>query len=189
MKRLLIQIPFCILFFVLNGCSNTSSEQRSEISTSEKKEEILDSTSMEVVSLIEESNNYLQNRDFDGDGINDHLSFNYTGGAHCCYKMILKLSSVKDTIKYPFEMDGGYGFGIVDGSQHDQFDIDDYDKDGLPEIFMEISTYNGEKYPIEPEWTSKYGIKSNYIIFDYDDGKIVLEDYDTKIHITKPKLH
>ncbi|MBL4704935.1 MAG: hypothetical protein JKY54_10460 [Flavobacteriales bacterium] len=63
-----------------------------------------------------------KNRDFDGDSINDYLSFNYTGGSHCCYKMILKLSSVKDTIKYPFEMDGGYGFGIVDGSQHDQFD-------------------------------------------------------------------
>lgn len=144
---------------------------------------------MIVQALIEESKNYLQNRDFDGDKINDHMSFNYTGGAHCCYKMTLKLSSIKDTVQYPFEMDGGYGFGIVDGSQHDQFDIDDYDKDGLPEIFMGISTYNGEKYPIDPKWTSMYGIKSNYIIFNYHDGKILLEDYDIKKHIIKAKFH
>lgn len=189
MKRLLKQIRFCLLFFVLIGCNNISYNQDTEISTSEKKEELLDSTLIDVESLIEESKNYLENRDFDGDKISDYLFFDYTGGAHCCYKMTLKLSSIKDTIKYPFEMDGGYGFGIVDGSQHDQFGIDDYDKDGLPEIFMGISTYNGEINPIDSEWMKKYGIKSNYIIFNYTDGKIVLEDYDEKKHIIKPKLY
>lgn len=183
MKQLFIQALFYLLIFILSGCNNFSSEE----SVIGKTEEITDAMFKEDKSLIEESKNYLQNRDFDGDKIDDYLSFNYTGGAHCCYKMILKLSSEKDTIEYPFEMDGGYEFGIVDGSQHDKFNIDDYDKDGLPEIFMEISTYNGEKYSIDTEWTIKYGIKSNDIIFNYSNGKIVIEDYDEKKHIKKSK--
>lgn len=179
MKQLPILALVCVLFFALIACSNTSSEQSVVSSTSEKEVEISDSTP------IDESENYLENRDFDGDKISDHLSFHFTGGAHCCYKMVLKLSSLKDTIKYPFEMDGGYVFG-VDGSQPEQFNIGDFDEDGLPEIFMRISTYNGEEYPIDPELTSEYGIKSNHIIFNYSNGAIVLEDYDEKKHITKP---
>ncbi len=189
MKHYFTYINICTLFLLLNGCDNSLSQQNVEKSITEKKDEFSDTSLLEIEPLIEESKNYLQNRDFDGDKINDYLSFIYSGGAHCCYKMTLKLSSIRDTIKYPFEMDGGYGFGIVDGSVHDQFDIDDYDQDGLPEIFMGISTYNQEIYSIDPEWTSKYGIKTNYIIFNYSDGEIILEDYDTKKHITKNKHH
>lgn len=187
MKQYFTYLNIFLLFLLLNGCNNSTSEQKVEKDITENKETISDTALLEVEQLIQESINYLQNRDFDGDKINDYLSFYYTGGAHCCYKMVLKLSSIEDTIKYPFEMDGGYGFGIVDGSQHDHFDIDDYDQDGLPEIFMGISTYNGEKFSIDPEWTSKYGIKTNYIIFNYIDGEIVLEDYDKKKHIAKHK--
>lgn len=151
------------------------------------KENEFDIVINEVESLIQESENYLENRDFDGDSISDYLSFSYTGGAHCCYKMSIKLSSQKDTIKYPFEMDGGYGFGIVDGSQHDHFSIDDFDQDGLAEIFIEIATYNGEKYAIEKEWTDDYGITTNYIVFDYQDGEIVIMDYDKEKHNIKKK--
>ena len=44
---------------------------------------------------------------------------------------------------FPFEMDGDY-IGDVDNSQPDQFDIRDIDNDGLPEIEMQIQTYNGQ---------------------------------------------
>jgi hypothetical protein len=121
----------------------------------------------------------------DGDSISDFISFDYSGGAHCCYTLSLKLSSRKDTIHYPFEMDGGYGFGIVDGSNHDQFNIADYDNDGLPEIFLGHSTYNGEPYEIDKNWTKEYGIKTNYIIFDYVNGKIELSDYDSLKYVIK----
>lgn len=144
----------------------------------------------EVEELIKESENYLQDRDFDGDQFPDAVSFSYSGGAHCCYQLRLKLSSMSDTLQYPFEMDGGYGFGIVDGSQADQFCVEDVDGDGLPEIFMMISTYNAEVSPIDKEWTKEYGITSNYIIFDYANGKVHVMDYDSTLHKIplKPRL-
>ena len=77
-------------------------------------------------------------------------------------------------------IDGGYSFGIVDGSQDGHFNIKDYDQDGLVEIFMAISTYNGEAYPIEQEWINEYGIHTNYILFDFIEGKMVLKDYNDK---------
>lgn len=131
----------------------------------------------ETTSLINESENYLENRDFDGDNKSDYIYFSYSGGAHCCYRMNLKLSSKKDTIHYPFEMDGGYSFGIVDGSQTNQFEIKDFDKDGLPEIFMCISSYNGETFKIDPKWTEEFGIKTNRILFDFHDRAVRLSDY------------
>ncbi|TPN85938.1 hypothetical protein [Aquimarina algicola] len=127
-------------------------------------------------SMIEESKNYLKNRDLDGDKIYDKILFQYSGGGHCCYTMTLYLSSLDRMITYPFEMDGGYLFG-VDGSNPEHFYIDDYDDDGLPEIFMEISTYNGEKYPLNKKWIKKYGFKTHYILFDFLEGKIVIKDY------------
>lgn len=184
MKKIGAYISFLSLLAILVGCK--CSEKNTEKNSVGIKQ-TSETTANEVESLISESENYLKNRDFDGDMMDDYLSFSYTGGAHCCYKMSIKLSSKKDTINYPFEMDGGYGFGIVDGSQHDQFDIDDFDQDGLPEIFMGISTYNGEKYPIEEEWTREYGITTNYIIFDYYENEIRVIDYDSKRHTLKAK--
>ena len=126
-------------------------------------------------------------RDLDGDQLRDHISFRYTGGAHCCYKMAIKLASLRDTLKFPFEMDGGFTYGIVDGSQPDRFEIDDYDQDGLPEIFMEISTYNGQTYPIEKKWNHRYGITSHHLIFAYQKGKLKLLDFDPLLHKKKRK--
>lgn len=186
MKRIVPNITFILVLLTLMACGGS---ERNVKKGSVEVKEAPDTNVNEVESLLKESENYLKNRDFDGDKISDHMSFSYSGGAHCCYKMGLKLSTKKDTIKYPFEMDGGYGFGIVDGSRHDQFNIDDYDQDGLAEIFMGISTYNGEKYPIDKKWTDEYGIKTNYIIFDFHEGEVVLSDYDMKKHTTKPKLH
>ncbi|WP_158655245.1 hypothetical protein [Flavivirga eckloniae] len=130
-----------------------------------------------VDSKHEEKRSYLKHRDFDGDGIMDKILFDFSGGAHCCYKMSLYISSLSKTITYPFEMDGGY-LGGVDGSQPNQFEIKDYDQDGLPEIFMLISTYNGEKYPVEKRWTKKYGIKTNTILFDFFEENMLVKDYN-----------
>lgn len=188
MRKTSEYLYYCILIILISGCSGSRHQQiHDTINDKGETDQPADTSVKDIQSFVDESEQYLKNRDLDGDGISDDILFDYTGGAHCCYKLSLKLSSMEETISYPFEMDGGYGFGIVDGSQHDHFDIDDYDNDGLPEIFMGISTYNGEIYPIESEWTEKYGIKSNYILFDYRDGKIVLLDYDKKKHLSKPK--
>jgi len=127
-------------------------------------------------SIADESIAYTQNRDLDGDGIGDEIYFDFTGGAHCCYLLSLDLSTQDSLFTYPFEMDGGYIFD-VDGSLPDHFRIEDFDKDGLPEIFMEIYTYNGEITPVEKEWTRDYGITTNYILFDFKEGAMQVRDY------------
>ena len=167
-----------VLLILLGSCERPQEKSKQSIHK-ETEEPVVD----EIEAFIEESRNYLENRDFDGDNLSDFLYFDYSGGAHCCYTMSLKLSTLEDTLHYPFEMDGGYGFGIVDGSQYDQFHVEDYDNDGLPEIFMMISSYNGEKYPVLKEWTQEYGFSTNYILFDFKNNAVSITDYDSLIHI------
>lgn len=156
------------LFILLISCSNFKST----------KEEFANESEVDSLQLIiEESQSFLENRDLDGDGKSDKIFFDYTQGAHCCYLMSLMLSSDSLVIKYPFEMDGGYLFG-VDGSMPDHFYIKDYDGDNLPEIFMEIYTYNGRKSPLEKSWIKEYRIKTNYILFDYHNGKMNVMDFE-----------
>ncbi|MCI5058436.1 MAG: hypothetical protein MRY83_20155 [Flavobacteriales bacterium] len=138
----------------------------------------VDSILLEMEEQISESFDYLKNRDLDGDKLADAISFDYSGGAHCCYKMTLKLTTQKTEISFPFQMDGGYMYG-VDGTYHDKFRVEDFDHDGRDEIFMKIESYNYELYDIPKKWTRKYGIKTNYILFDFDKG--VLNVRDTEI--------
>jgi hypothetical protein len=65
---------------------------------------------------------------------------------------------------------------IVGRIIHDKFDIQDYDKDGLPEIKMMIQTYNGEATKIPTAWSRKYKIKSNTILFEYEKDKLIIHD-------------
>jgi len=135
-------------------------------------EEIMDEAHLE-------REQYLSKRDLDGDGTPDSILFDYSGGAHCCYSISIGLSSEDSVITYPFEMDGGYIMG-VDGSTPDQFAIEDFDGDGLVEIFMEISTYNGQHDPIDSTFTKKYGITSNHILFDYQNGRMLVKDFSVE---------
>lgn len=129
--------------------------------------------------ILEENSNWLQSFDLDGDKINDTISFDYTGGGHCCHKISIILSSNNIEYKYPFEMDGGYMFG-VDNSKPEQFSISDMDKDNLAEITMKIETYNNEVHPISKEWGIKYGIKTNFIIIEFNGKELVVKDNNLK---------
>lgn len=120
---------------------------------------------------------YTRNRDLDGDGINDEIYFEFTGGANCCYYLTLELSSKESLLSYPFEMDGEFMSG-PDTSSLDHFQIKDFDNDGLPEIYLEIYAYHGEVTPIEIEWTRDYGITTNHIIFDYINNIMEVRDYN-----------
>ncbi len=120
--------------------------------------------------------NWLDQFDIDGDKINDHIYFDFSGGGHCCYKITIVLSSDNKKRKFPFEMDGGYIVG-VDNSQPEQFDIRDIDNDGLPEILMRIQTYNGEADVIPTKWTTDFGIKTNYIVIEYNEGQLITSDF------------
>jgi hypothetical protein len=133
----------------------------------------------EVLFQKTKSINWLDTFDIDGDSINDHIYFDYSGGAHCCYKINIVLSSDKKVRNFPFEMDGGY-VGGVDNSQPNQFDIRDIDQDGLPEIIMRIQTYNEKSGTIPKNWKDDYGVISNFIVIEYIGGQIKIGDYKPK---------
>ncbi|MCX6297436.1 MAG: hypothetical protein NTX97_15530, partial [Bacteroidetes bacterium] len=103
------------------------------------------------------------------------IRFDFSGGAHCCYKMSVILSSTKKTVNFPFEMDGGYTMS-VDNSQPEQFNISNIDSDPLPEITMKIQSYNATLSAIPQKWQKKYGIKTNTIIIQYVNGQLKVSD-------------
>lgn len=117
--------------------------------------------------------------DLDGDSLKDQISFSFSEGAHCCYKIFVTLSTTKKTVSYPFEMDGGYIAG-VDNSQPEQFNISNIDEDPLPEITMKIQSYNGELSKIPKEWQKEYGIKTNFIVIQFQNGRLEVSDQKTK---------
>jgi hypothetical protein len=159
-----------ILFATACNMEEVNNEVPKEVAV-EEDIDVLEFDSIAAASIA-----YRQYRDLDGDGIDDEIYFEFTGGAHCCYYMSLELSSKDSLLSYPFEMDGGYRLGVEDNSPG-QFQIKDFDNDGLPEIYMEIHAYNGEASPLEIEWTRDYGIITSHIIFDYIDGVMEVRDY------------
>lgn len=118
---------------------------------------------------------YLSRFDLDGDSILDRVSFSFTGGAHCCYKAHIYLSSDSSERSFPFRMDGGY-VGEVDGSQPEQFRIEDLDGDSLPEVFMRIEGYNDRQRAIPKDWTQRYGITGNQVYFDFANDSLKVLD-------------
>ena len=139
-----IYIFSVILFATACNMEEVSNKVQKEIE-SEEGVDLLEFDSIAAASIA-----YRQNRDLDGDGLDDEIYFEFNGGAHCCYYMSLELSSKDSLLSYPFEMDGGYLLGVEDNSS-DSFQIRDFDNDGLPEIYMEIHAFNDEISPLELE--------------------------------------
>jgi len=112
--------------------------------------------------------------DFDGDGVNDTVEVTFTGGAHCCYRLAVQLTSTGATHRLPFQLDGGY-VGGLDLSQPRRFDIRRTDGN-LPEIRMEIETYNGKSEPLPDVWRQQYGIRTHYITVSFVRGHLQVRD-------------
>lgn len=112
--------------------------------------------------------------DLDGDGLDDTIHVDFSGGAHCCYQVSVTLTSTGATIHVPFQLDGGY-IGGLDLSQPDRFDVRRIEGP-LPEIVMEIETYNGEGRPLPEEWKRRYGISTHRISLSFSGGKLRVRD-------------
>lgn len=112
--------------------------------------------------------------DLDGDGRNDTVDSKFSGGAHCCYQISVTLTSTNLTIHLPFELDGGY-VGGLDLSIPDHFDIRRI-HGALPEIMMEIETYNGEPSALPTAWKQRYGISTNHIAVAFPQGQLSVRD-------------
>jgi hypothetical protein len=107
--------------------------------------------------------------DLDGDGRNDRIVVDFTGGAHCCYRFGASLSSTGTTTQFPFEMDGGY-VGALDLSQPDRFTVRTR-PGSLPELVYEIAVYNGAQQPLDPLWTRTWGVRSHRVALCFAGGK------------------
>lgn len=94
----------------------------------------------------------------------------FSGGAHCCYRVGVKLSSTGRTLMLPFQLDGGIccGEDLPDG---DQFAIG-HTPDGVPEMLMLIETTNGAPQHIPRSWRSRYGITGHRIAVSFPAGKV-----------------
>lgn len=112
--------------------------------------------------------------DFDGDGAPDVVDVAFSGGAHCCYTLAVRLTRTGRTVAIPFELDGGY-VGGLSLALPDNFNIE-VGPDRVAMMTMRIETYNGQPEPIPPEWQRAYGIHSNSIRVDLRDGTLRAAD-------------
>jgi hypothetical protein len=117
--------------------------------------------------------------DLDGDGKRDRILVEFSGGAHCCYRIGVSLSSNAKTVMLPFQLDGGY-VGGLDLSQPDHFTIRTSDG-GLPELIMEIETYNGKPMAFDPTWRRRYGIRTHRIAVCFAGGRIRIRDLTPRL--------
>lgn len=113
--------------------------------------------------------------DFDGDGRNDEIIDDFTEGAHCCYRISVALSSAKKVVKLPFNIDGGYPMGL-DLARPDQFAIRK-PAGALPELVMEIETYNGQPARLDPAWLRRYGFRTHRVAVCFAGGKVTVRDF------------
>lgn len=100
--------------------------------------------------------------DWDGDGVNDEVVTRFTGGAHCCYLVGVKLAAASKAIMLPFRLEGGLVPPEDLPSRPERFSVVTTDG-GLPEMVMEIETYNGKPGPLDPSWKRVYGISTHRI--------------------------
>jgi hypothetical protein len=111
--------------------------------------------------------------DFDGDGRNDHVEADYTGGGHCCYRFKVRLTTGGE-VSLPFLMDGGYvGGDLLSNPRRFAIRVGG---DGVAEMWMEIQTYNGEPQPLDPQWTRRWGFSSHRVIIGFRGGEVTVRD-------------
>jgi hypothetical protein len=116
--------------------------------------------------------------DLDGDGANDEIEVSFSGGAHCCYRLSVYLSSTGEAHPLPFELDGGY-IGGLDLSRPEQFEIRKTDGT-LPELVMRVGIYNGELQPIPQIWTEQYGVRTHRVAVGFTGGRLRIRDWPAR---------
>jgi hypothetical protein len=113
--------------------------------------------------------------DWDGDGVKDEVVTRFTGGAHCCYLVGVKLAAGSKAIMLPFRLDGGLAPQEDLPNRPERFSVVTVDG-GLPEMVMEIETYNGAPGPLDRSWKRVYGISTHRIAVGFRGGKVQARD-------------
>ena len=113
--------------------------------------------------------------DWDGDGEKDEVNDRFSGGGHCCYRVGVLLSSKKTTTWLPFWMDGGYVHPMDLPDIPEQFSVG-RTPGGLPEMRMQIATYNGVPASLPQSWRDRYRIRSHTIGVSFPKGNVRVRD-------------
>ncbi len=129
--------------------------------------------SIDAAPIPRADTSWMTSHDFDGDGKRDLVDVAYSGGAHCCYKLAVTLSTTQHTIAIPFELDGGYVGGLT-LERPENFTIEI--REGVAMLVMAIAGYNGRPQPIPLEWTKAYGVRSHRIRVDVRTGQLHVEN-------------
>jgi hypothetical protein len=108
--------------------------------------------------------------DFDGDGRDDRVTTEFTGGAHCCYRLTIELASGAKH-ELPFELDGGYVFGL-DTTFPERFNAADFTGDGHPDLCMQIATDDAVEEAVPREWIDRWHLRSRYVVVYFADGEL-----------------
>ena len=112
--------------------------------------------------------------DFDGDHIPDEIASTFSGGAHCCYTLSVKLSQSGRVVAVPFELDGGYPGGL-DLSQPGNFHVE-LGADGVASLWMRIASYGARSEAIPLAWVRDYGIHSHLIRVELRGGTLHVDN-------------
>jgi hypothetical protein len=115
---------------------------------------------------------WMHSHDFDGDGKRDVVDVEFTGGAHCCYRLTVTLSSGR-AIALPFDLDGGYVGGLT-LERPANFTVE-VGADGVARFVMTIAAYGGRFEPIPAEWV-RLGVRSHRIAVSLRTGALEIEN-------------
>lgn len=102
--------------------------------------------------------------DLDGDRVPDVIEATHSGGAHCCTSLAVTLSSCGTRIALPFRIDAGL------------YEVIDPDGDGVSSMLVTTHTYNAERFPLEPEITTAWGIRANDVLVHFSECQVSMED-------------
>jgi len=131
----------------------------------------------------QQTHDYSNNWDFDGDKINDQLYFIGNGGAHLYYHLRVILSSNKKVYNLDFIQLDMPSLTNIDELKNEplkdyitEFAIFDFDSNSVDDIYVNFDdTFSS----IPCKWKLK-GVSSRHLILNFNKGKLNIKNYIPK---------
>jgi len=137
-------------------------------------------------SVRNQTHDYSNNWDFDGDGKTDKLYFIGNGGAHLYFHLRLILSSDKKIRDFPFlnldmpclgEIAELKNAKFYPPPAFPQFVVDNFATGGLGDNANDKIYLHLDKYSTIPSELKKRGVTSRYLLLYYDKREITIKNF------------